>query len=431
MYCINIITYDLQDNLKEKSNCIIYLLIVLLLICGVAYSLMINDTIIFPDEREYLSIANNLLTTGIYSIDGELPTAKRPPGYPLILYILMQCGASLPIYRIFNFLLLAYILFITNKLLVNKENKIAGLLAALLISLYPIYFFIAGTILSQTSGLALFVTVIYLISREQSSLLSFFTGGILYGCLVLTVPLFLLNLPIVSLAPLLLRSREWPKEIAVFLLSSFLIMGVWTTRNYFIFDHFVPLTTNSGLNFLLGNHEKSHPTSYIDVYNYINSDKFLYKMRGLNEVEKDIFYRNEAWKWVNKNKNAALKLYLLKVINYFNYKDTIATENKAFIFRDILMFIFYIPLLMVFIIRFIMISHYNINRFEMYLMLVYLSNAFFMAIFHIRIRWRSQYDILLICIVAIFLAKVMIKNCFVLRPPRVRHGAPGDEPLGI
>ena len=249
--------YDRLKQLEEKSDTLLLVVIAIYLIAGIGYSIILNDALRFPDEHDYFYIANNLLKTGHYSIDGVVPTAKRPPGYPIILYLLMQCGAGIVTFRIVNYLLLAFSQILLYKLLAKTESKLTGLVAVLLCALYPIYFYTAGTILSQTAGIALFVSVLYLIAREKSSSWSFLGGGILYGYLILTVPLFLINLPIVSLAPWLLKSDKWLKKIAVFIITVLLVMGTWTLRNYFALNHFVPLTTNSGINFLLGNHELS------------------------------------------------------------------------------------------------------------------------------------------------------------------------------
>jgi len=393
-------------KIEANSDSLVLLVIGLWLLAGLGYSLSLTNTLRFPDEQEYLILAENLRQEGHYSLDGVTPTAKRPAGYPLFLWILSQGGAGLVGFRVANFLLGALSLGIIYQLLARREGKLAGLLAVIIGALYPLYFFTAGTILSQTLGLALFITVIFLITREKSSLTACGAGGMLYGCLSLTVPLFLLNLPVVALGPRWLQREQWLKKTVVFVAAAGLVLGIWTWRNYAVFRTFVPVTTNSGLNLLLGNHPLARPNAYREAYQSIGEEHGE-KLAGLTELERDRFFRNKALEWIKNHKTEALQLYLWKVIYYFSYSDILITDKETSRGREILLLLSYGPLLLILILRILLIRHYQPDRLEQYLLAVYLSNAFLLAVFHCRIRWRLPYDLLLIAVAAIFLVRLI------------------------
>ena len=58
---------------------------IVLLVAGGAYSLLLGNTLRFPDEQDYYLLAQNLIAHHSFTLDGVRPTAFRTPGYPLLL----------------------------------------------------------------------------------------------------------------------------------------------------------------------------------------------------------------------------------------------------------------------------------------------------------------------------------------------------------
>jgi hypothetical protein len=101
-----------------------------------------------------------------------------------------------------------------------------------------------------------------------------------------------------------------------------------------------------------------------------------------------------------------LKLYILKLLNYFNYRNELYASAESSWTKDILMLVTYGPLLLLSACSLFLVKRFGFSKFEALFFLIYLSSAFFYAIFVTRIRYRLPFDFLLIMIVALFLHKI-------------------------
>lgn len=374
----------------------------LILIIGIVYSYFLGGTLRFPDEKDYYSIATNLLTRHLYSIDGLTPSAYRAPGYPFFLAAFMAGGTQIFVLRMLNFLALALTALILYRLLKRYTSPLAGLISATLVFFYPVLFYTAGTLYPQTIGGLLFLLVISLIAPQEAGPGRYAAGGLVFGALILTVPVFLLNVPIIALTPWLRKQRRKVITAVVFLVVALSVVGFWTMRNYMVFRQFVLLTTHAGITCYYGNSAEATPTSYRD------SGKYQAETEGLDEVSRDRFYRAKAFEWIVNNKLAAIRLYVLKVINYFNFRVELVTKSEASTGKDVLMLITYGTLLLLMVARLVWYHKFPPTPFEKYLIIIYISNAFLMAVFLIRIRLRLPYDLLLLGIVDSFIAQFLI-----------------------
>ena len=96
-----------------------------------------------------------------------------------------------------------------------------------------------------------------------------------------------------------------------------------------------------------------------------------------------------------------MKLYLLKFLNYFNFRNTFWVESEFNFFRSVIMFITYYPLLLCLIFRLFYIHRQPLRHVEILFVLLYFGSAFFYSIFIPRIRFRLPFDVLLIAHVGI------------------------------
>jgi cation transport ATPase len=183
----------------------------------------------------------------------------------------------------------------------------------------------------------------------------------------------------------------------------FIILSMWSIRNYRVFDTFVFVSTNGGENLLLGNSENTIPNAgrKVSIWKYEN------EASGMSEVERDRYLGQQAFEYIKNNKVRTLQLYGLKVLNYFNYRNELVTETGMGQIRDFLMLLTYGLLLAIFILRLLFAGRYRLNAFEALLIIVYIANAFFSAIFFTRIRFRLPFDYLAIMVVALFIGRVL------------------------
>lgn len=379
---------------------------------GVFYTLHLGDTFAYPDEEEYYEIAANLVSAGKFSIDGVHPTAYRPPGYPAFLSIFVYFGAGPIELRMVNFLLLAGCIYVLNRLLKDHAYGGAANLSPLLIFGYPAFFYMAGTLFPQTLGSLLFLMIIRVLTRNTLSLQALIEAGVLFGALILTIPFFIFMIPPLAAYFLWFRDRGTTMAFMLTVLIALAPAFAWSARNHTTFGSFVFISSNSGLNLLLGNSENTEPNLGI------NTDISKYKDQayrlGLSDTERDAFYKSQAVAWILDNKLSATKLYIRKLVNYFNYTNQLWVEKESSGYKDALLFVTYYPLLfLVFGVRLAAVRRREPARLEVLLAALYLSGAIFYAIFFTRIRFKLPFDFLLIALAAIFTVDV------IMNPPNV------------
>lgn len=403
--------------LEQKSSLVVVCLIAILFIAGFIYSVILGDTLRYhPDEWDYRDLVRNLITTRSYSLDGDTLTAYRPPGYPLFLAAFAFLGADVVHFRLLNFLILGLSMWVIYRLLKAQVSPLAALLASLLVISYPLFFYTAGALYPQTFASLLFLFTLYFLTRQEPATLDFCLSGLFFGYLVLTVPTFFFVLFVLAGWYLFYRRNRFFNGFILTIAIAALLIGAWTARNYAVFSTFVFVSTNSGENLLLGNCENTTPNAGRTA----DITKYMVAAASLGEIERDQYYRSQAVSFILNNKLHIAKLYVLKVFNYFNFKNELVTQAEASSLKNFVMLLSYLPLLVLFMIRLPMTKIHPLSPLEILLVFLYFSNAFYSAIFFTRIRFRLPFDFLLIIGVAI-LVEIVIRHWLPASPGRDHH----------
>jgi hypothetical protein len=387
-------------SLERKSVFIFVLLASLLLVGGAVDSFSLGDSLRFlPDEAEYVALARNLARHNIYSLDGETPTAYRPPGYPAVLSVLVRLGGDISQLRFLNFVFLSGSVYLLGRILLQQGLPLAAIISSLLVVAYPVLFYTSGTFYPQTLAAFLFLVILKTITKVKLRPGDFVAGGLVFGLLVLTVPTFFYAIFVIW-GWFFLTGRYPPARLYILtLVSAFLIIGLWTARNYLVFDTFFFVSTNSGENLLIGNTENSTPNSGTNV----DISKYLDRAAGLGEAERNKFFTQQAIHFIIEHPAASMKLYLHKVLNYFNYRNELVTLSEGSQLRDLVMLFTYGPLMAIFLLRLLLIKQAKATPVEILFILLYLLSALVSAVFFTRIRLRLPFDYLMIMVVAITL----------------------------
>jgi len=385
-----------------QSGRFLAVVIALVLIAGVFYTIALGEQLRFlPDEQDYFAIAGNLVQKGLYSLDGETPTAYRPPGYPFIIAILRWFGAGVRTVRYLNFVLFAGSLYLLYRIIARQESRLPAFIGVVLTLAYPVLFFTAGTLYPQTLAAFLLLLVLEIITRETPGWWATLLSGLLLGYLVLTVPTFIIVLFLVGIwLGVIKPAANWRSALLALIVASLLIAG-WTLRNHQVFDKYLFISTNSGENLLLGNNEQTTPNAgrTIDISAYMRVAE------SMNEVEADRYYRSVALEYIQTHKARTVWMYFLKFLNYFNYSNRLVTQVEGNSVRDLLMLFTYGPLLLLAVARVLSLRAYPLSRFEILLTLLYLAHGFVTALFFTRIRFRLPFDYLLIMLAAMFVSR--------------------------
>ena len=219
----------------------------------VGYVLVASRELQFPDERQYLNIAQNFVKGEGLTVSIDSQTAnplhfpqeiQRPPLYPLILALMDRAKAGLTGVRLMQALLGALtcviIYLLAAELVEEWPARIAGLIAAV----YPFYVYFTGRILSETLFLLFFVTSIYYIVRMWKDvsgegetvrwLASCMMAGLLGAAAVLTrssaLPVYLL-VPLVWLVIGPRRSEGLAAGVLMLIVLG-IGMSPWIARNF-------------------------------------------------------------------------------------------------------------------------------------------------------------------------------------------------------
>lgn len=419
---------------ESKSRNIIIVSAAIVIAGGCLYSINLGLAIDFWDEKEYLEIARSLAGGWLFSRNSVNPTAFRPPAYPAMMALFVEFDYEVVILRILNYVILACTLVVAAKVASeNASSRMAGGLAAGFFFLYPVLFYTAGRLYPQTLAAFLLLGALYLLRNIDDnnlriglsrSVLRSVACGIVFGLLILTVPTFIFSLLVCVIWLVLKFDKKSLLSGCVIFVVAIGVVLVWSARNYYVFNSFIFVSTNSGLNLLLGNSKNTLPNSGVDV------DLSSYEPREpLGEVELDRYYRREAIQFIVSNPGRAAFLYLRKLVNYFNYKVGQVSKVRTIGVQDIIMFVSYNSLLTILVVRLIFSRRYLIGRYEALLLAIYFGNALFSAIFFTRVRFRLPFDWLLIVVAASFLASVFERKFVESNGGATRVGpqASGDD----
>ncbi|HOB69880.1 MAG: hypothetical protein APG08_01545 [Candidatus Methanofastidiosum methylothiophilum] len=397
---------------------ILYFSLVFVIVGGIVYSFILGDQIRFRDEGHYLKIANNVIKHSIYSYDDNaiIPTTFHPPGYPLILASIVSIGGGFFAIRMVNFFFLACCIVLLTAILRKHGFVVGAQWVPLIVLCYPVLFFTASTLYPQIIATAIFLFIIYMIDAFSLSLGKAFIVGVLYGLLLMISPSFVLMGPVFLATPYILRKSVPRLYIIGLIVGVVVVLTPWVVRNYLVFDRLVILSSNAGKTFILGNSENSKPNEgeIVDVSRYTDE----IKRKGLDEIDGDKYYKQKAFEWIKNNPQDASILYLRKLLNYFNFRNDLATRTEQSVLRDVIMFITYYCILLFALFRFYLIKRFPMQRIEIFLLIVYLMSAVMNAFFLPRIRYRLPYDVLLICFSAItldYLIGLLSKKSFNVR----------------
>ena len=380
-------------------------LIIFILIASSALALISGDSLRYPDERDYSNLAQSMLEGKGYANEEGDPTAYRPPGWPFVLTAVFSIYDHPLAAKLLNAIALAGTAWLLSSL-VARNAAHGQIFVPLILLIYPLVWYTATTLYPQIFGAALLAAILVLLNQDVRSVARCSIAGLLLGFLILNIPAFLLLTPLI-LTGLYLSNKESTVLIAkrsvLILCCAAAVVVPWTMRNAYTLQAFVPVSTNSGINLLLGNSENTGPNKgvNVDISHYQN------QTQEMSEVQKDKHYRKAAVSWILTNPSAAATLYVRKVLNYFNFRNELHVASEQSRLKDIVLFLSYYTLLFIVVMRILAFRRIPFCPAEWMLYVLYFGNALVSAIFFTRIRFRVPFDILLIAMVAIFLGHLI------------------------
>jgi 4-amino-4-deoxy-L-arabinose transferase-like glycosyltransferase len=261
------------------------------------------------DEQHYDALAANLAAGNGYA-SGGIPVAYWPVGYSAFVaaFYLVFGHYYLPVI-IFQTVLgaatAAILLLLAREFLPAAAAHAAGLIVAL----WPNHIAYASR-LFPAALLTFAVVTVALAVVKLKGYRGAILAGMLTGLAALAAPVALV-LPGAALACDLFRRVGIKKALAragVVAAVAVFAVAPWAVRNGRVFDAFVLVTTNGGVNLWIGNNPKATGT-----YNYPTSrTNPLYMTEG--ELERDRLGRELAWYFIRNERAQFLLLAMPKFV---------------------------------------------------------------------------------------------------------------------
>lgn len=259
--------------------------------------------------------AMNLLQGKGY-VRGDLPTAFRPPGYPLFLAgVYGLFGHRYWAVRLVQVLIDAATCILFYFVVKKLFDRRVGFVAALGLSLYPLQIYMVGQFYSETLSFFFQMLILWLATLlpERKHVGVSLMMGLLLGATTLTRPTATLWIPLMLLWVLYvsLKAKEVAR-IALVVLGLLLAFGPWTVRNYLVFRAFIPISSLGGVGVWTGNNPLSEGGGMLpDERTWGGKDypeHGWYGWEGLTEVQSNQRFLEKGITWIRENPGDFLML---------------------------------------------------------------------------------------------------------------------------
>jgi 4-amino-4-deoxy-L-arabinose transferase-like glycosyltransferase len=296
--------------------------------------IFVSKSYINPNDWEYGEIARNLITGNGYAratgFNGSLElTSSHAPLYPYFLSVFYNLGQKIWVFIIIQFIqafLSSLIILIFYKTALLLFNKSAAVLTSIGITLYPPLIYYCAKLTPTTFFIFLLsLTILLIFKIKKDNLISKILPGIMLGLSILCNPLALTIFPALIIWHFIKRKISL-KDLILIIITSLIILVPWTIRNYSLHHHIIPVTTQFGVNFWIGNNPNATGTDYYKVYsikqgNFVLMDQTLPRkvkneLSRKSEIARSKFFLNQGIKFIKQNPIKFLRL-LLKKCHYF------------------------------------------------------------------------------------------------------------------
>ena len=321
------------------------ILLVLVVRCVLAWLVaieLVNDPAAYHQYAIWLSEGK-----GYLDIPTGEPTAYWPIGYPAFLGGIYYLFGIEPLSgELANSLLSALVLWLAYDVARLLFNELTGRYLVLLLALYPAHWFFSLHLASEMLSMSLVLLTVTLTLRRgvMLTVLSGLTAGLAFLVKPQTVA-------IAGIVWLFAMGKEagqyrsaayWGKWLGMYCVL-IIVATPWAIRNYQVFDHFVPVSTNGGINLYLGNNPEADGS-------YHETPEMHELIAIRDEIARDKEAKARLQQYLSENHEEALaripaKLYALYGADFeTSYTDGKVTVSK--LLKEICNAYYYVLLLL-------------------------------------------------------------------------------------
>ncbi len=280
-----------------------------------------RDYLIAGDADGYWQLAEKIVAGEEFSLYTPPRQVMRMPAFPAILAVSISLfGTSQAAARLFLALLTSVAIFPAFWLAARHHSKPAGMVAALIIALMPLYIGFSVLILSEILFATCILFNIWALSRwldtddPKEAFLWAAIAGLLASIAIYIRPSWLLFPPGLIIALILFSKSFFRKRLLqsiVMLICMLLPLIPWGIRNQQLTGHFVITTLWMGPSLYDGLHPSATGSSDMTFF---EQDRVLDRM---SEFEMNRHYRDQALKFARENPGRAIELGFIKLWRYW------------------------------------------------------------------------------------------------------------------
>jgi 4-amino-4-deoxy-L-arabinose transferase-like glycosyltransferase len=232
------------------------------LVCNALLQLMILifvKTIPISDSFYYIQLSEQLFSTGSYMNENGNLTSFLPVGLPAYLAFLnLISGNPLLLVKILNIVFTSLFILLIFRLFQKELSQKGKLIFLFAFVLFPNNLFSSNIIMTDYLFTFLLWLVVYILIKSDNTVKYLLLIGVILGLMSYLRPIGLL-LPLIFIIYFYKSygiKTSLIKSIYIIIVM-ILIVSPWIYRNYIVFNEIVPISTNGGFNFLMGNHKLS------------------------------------------------------------------------------------------------------------------------------------------------------------------------------
>lgn len=198
-----------------------------------------------PDTDGYVRISANLAAGQGFSIEPGVPTAYRPPAYPVFLALFQFVPGGLHLALLLQCIAASSVAVVAGQIARRLSGDTAGVACAAIVAVDPYQIAASGWFMTEALFSLFVVAFVALVVRAAGNVRAAGAAGLIAGLGFLTRPEFALFVPAALALVLLGRSRPIVCALA-FLACLVVFPAAWTARNAISLGKPVAATTHGG-----------------------------------------------------------------------------------------------------------------------------------------------------------------------------------------
>ena len=294
---------------------------------------------LFSDSKIYYDWAKNIVSSDNWFGDKVF---FMSPGYPYFLaFVFKFFGSSIFTIRIIQALISAANIFLIYRLTKNLFDSKSGFIAAGIASIYSVFIFFSGAVFGETLQTFFVTALFYFLTKKEDETAKnkWLLSGLMLGFSALFRANILIVFPVIifwtyySFKKSETLKAILKKTLIYFTIGTAIPILPVTLNNYIAGKEFVLLTSNGGINFYLGNNEKS-----LGVYSTPKDFDFFKDMAGINYAKKisgkeltpsqsSSYWYEQGLNFIIPNPTDAIGLTFKKLLFFFDDDENPQTSQ--------------------------------------------------------------------------------------------------------